>query len=75
MYGMEHGGWMFGGGFMMLLWWLLPIAVVAAIVIYLARVSSGSAERSDALRKDDERRARGDAGKDEVAPMGRDTGR
>ncbi len=75
MYGMEHGGWMFGGGFMMLLWWLLPMAVVAAIAIYLARVSSGSAARSDALRKNDERHELGDIGKDEVAPMERDTGR
>lgn len=75
MYGMEHLGWMFGGGFMMLLWWLLPMAVVVAIAIYLARVSPGSAARSDALRNDDERHARGDIGKDEVAPMGRDTDR
>lgn len=75
MYGMEHGGWMFGGGLVMLLWWLLPMAVVAAIAIYLARDSSRSAARSDGLRKDEGRHARGDIGKDEVAPTERDAGR
>lgn len=61
MYGMEHGGWMFGGGLVMLLWWLLPMAVAVAIAIYLVKEFSRSAARSDGFRKDEGRHARGDS--------------
>ena len=47
MYGIDHGGWMFGGGFMMLLWWRVPIALAIAPAIYLAgRPGAGSSDRT-----------------------------
>jgi len=74
MYGMEHGGWMFGGGFVMLLWWLLPIAVVVAVAAYLARGSARKSARSDALEILEKRYASGEIGKDEFGRMRRDLG-
>jgi putative membrane protein len=76
MYGIDHGGWMFGGGgFMMLLWWLVPIALVVALAVYFAKPSGGqSTTEKNALDILKERYARGEIGKDEFEQKKHDLG-
>ena len=74
MYGMEHGGWMFGGGWMML-WWLLPLALLVALAIFLVKAPAGKgAAGKSALDFLAERYARGEIGKDEFEQKKRDLG-
>jgi len=75
MYGIGHGGWMFGGGLVMLLWWLLPIALVVALAVYLVRPSGGrSTTQKSALDILNERYARGEIEKDDFEQKKRDLG-
>ncbi|MGE0356431.1 MAG: SHOCT domain-containing protein [Burkholderiales bacterium] len=75
MYGMEHGGWMFGGGFVMLLWWLLPFALVVALVMWFAKRSNATlADNEASLDILKQRYARGEIGEDEFGRVKRDLG-
>lgn len=70
MYGVDHGGWMYGG---MMFWWLLPIALVIAVIVYFVNPAArrGAVEKT-ALNILEERYARGEVGKDEFDVKKRD---
>ena len=74
MYGIDHGGWMFGGGFVMLMWWLLPIALVVLAAMYIGRRTPPGDAGKTALDILKERYARGEIGKDEFEQKKRDIG-